>query len=254
MKSQPASHLQRRAEPRGANDVWTIPLPARLKSDDLRLQGVVANLLALPGVRSVVVDGDRNVATVVFRPNRSAASDVAEIPTNVFVEPVNEAASDAASPAANASIVSWTDANNRSTCFIRLPASARGWRRALLLAAAAASLVLGLAGIVLPGLPTTPFVLVASFCLLRSSPALHARLLHSRLFGGVLRDWYLHRGLRPHVRYKAIAVVVIVLGASLLLTNLPVAAKLTIAAIAAIGITYVWRLPSIIEQVSTGPR
>jgi uncharacterized membrane protein YbaN (DUF454 family) len=251
MNSQSTSPQQLRTELRGANDVWTIPLPARLKSDDQRLRDVVANLLALAGVRSVVVDGERTAATVVFRPNRSAAIDVAEIPTSVFVEPVDEAKSDSASRASNASIVSWTDANNRSTCFIRLPASAQGWRRVLLLAAAAFTLALGLAGIVLPGLPTTPFVLVASYCLLRSSPALHGRLLHSRLFGGVLRDWYLHRGLRPHVRYKAIAVVVIVLGASLLLTSLPLAAKLTIVAIAAIGIGYVWRLPSIVEQVSS---
>ena len=53
------------------------------------------------------------------------------------------------------------------------------------------------------------------------------------------------------MRYKAIAVVVIVLGASLLLTSLPIVAKLTIVAIAAIGIAYVWRLPSIVEQVSS---
>ena len=119
------------------------------------------------------------------------------------------------------------------------------------MAAAGAALRAGLLGIVLPGLPTTPFVLVASYCLLRSSPRLHARLLESRLFGDVLRDWHLHRGIRRHVRYKATAVIVLVLGASLVLTSLPLAAKLIILAVALCGITYVWRLPDVSERVSS---
>ena len=106
---------------------------------------------------------------------------------------------------------------------------------------------MGLLGIVLPGLPTTPFVLVASYCLLRSSPRLHARLLHSQLFGGVLRDWHLHRGLRPHVRYKATAVIALVLTASLVLTTMPLAAKMLVLAVAFIGVAYVWRLPSVTD-------
>ena len=109
------------------------------------------------------------------------------------------------------------------------------------------ALLLGLLGIVLPGLPTTPFVIVASYCLLRSSPELHERMIHSRLFGGVLRDWHLHRGIRPHIRYKALVVVLLVLAASLAFTNLPVAAKLAIVAIAACGIAYIWRLPDVAE-------
>jgi uncharacterized membrane protein YbaN (DUF454 family) len=100
-----------------------------------------------------------------------------------------------------------------------------------------------LLGVILPGLPTTPFVLVASYCLLRSSPRLHARLLESRLVGDVLRDWHLHRGIGRHVRYKATAVIVLVLGASLYFTSIPLVAKLLMLAIGLCGIAYVWRLP-----------
>lgn len=103
--------------------------------------------------------------------------------------------------------------------------------------------MLGVLGVILPGLPTTPFVLVASYCLLRSSPRLHARLLESRLFGDVLRDWHLHRGIGRHVRYKATAVIVLVLGASLAFTSVPLVVKLLILSIGLGGITYVWRLP-----------
>lgn len=198
----------------------------------------------------MIVDRDRTVVTAVVRPHQSQPAAVAEIPTSVFLEATTDGEIDDLA----ASIISWTDPRDESRCFIALPAHARGVRRALLLTAAACTLALGLLGIVLPGLPTTPFVLVASYCLLRSSPRLHARLLHSRLFGGVLRDWHLHRGLRPHIRYKAMAIIVLVLAGSLLLTNLPAAAKLAILAVAALGIAYVWRLPNIAEQVSNRAR
>lgn len=256
MKSEVATDVRgRRVERRVANEPWTIPLPSQLRHDDARLRMTAANLLALDGVRSVVVDGERTAATVVFRPNRPLPVGGAQIPVSVFFEPkAAENAKNDGCACSPAPIVSWTDSRNGSACFIQLPTSARGLRRGLLLASAAITLALGLAGIVLPGLPTTPFVLVASYCLLRSSPSLHARLLHSRLFGSVLRDWYLHRGVRPHIRYKAIAVVALVLGASLLLTSLPIAAKAAILAVAAIGIAYVWRLPSVVEQVSSEQR
>ena len=48
---------------------------------------------------------------------------------------------------------------------------------------------LGAVGVVLPVLPTTPFLLVAAWCFARSSPSL-ARVLHeNRWFGPLLRDW-----------------------------------------------------------------
>lgn len=53
--------------------------------------------------------------------------------------------------------------------------------------------LLALAGIVLPGLPATPFLLLASWLFIRSSPSLHARLESSRLFGPYLKR-YRERG------------------------------------------------------------
>lgn len=50
-------------------------------------------------------------------------------------------------------------------------------------------LVLGIIGVVLPGLPTTPFVLLAAYCAARGSKRLHAWLLSHRVFGPMIRDW-----------------------------------------------------------------
>ena len=52
-----------------------------------------------------------------------------------------------------------------------------------------ASLGLGLVGIVLPGLPTVPFVLLSAFAAARGSDRLHRWLLAHRLFGPMIVDW-----------------------------------------------------------------
>lgn len=52
-----------------------------------------------------------------------------------------------------------------------------------------ASLGLGLVGIVLPGLPTVPFVLLAAYAAARGSRRLHAWLVGHPRFGALVRDW-----------------------------------------------------------------
>lgn len=61
--------------------------------------------------------------------------------------------------------------------------------RTLWLALATLSLALGIIGIVLPGLPTTPFVLLAAFAAARGSERLHAWMHSHARFGPMLRDW-----------------------------------------------------------------
>jgi uncharacterized protein len=52
-----------------------------------------------------------------------------------------------------------------------------------------ASLAMGVIGIVVPGLPTVPFVLLSAFAAARGPQRLHARLLADRRFGPMIRDW-----------------------------------------------------------------
>lgn len=78
------------------------------------------------------------------------------------------------------------------------------WLRLLLTAAGLLALGLGLLGVLLPGLPTTPFVLLAALCFTRASPRLHRWLLHNRLTGPLLRDWEAHRSLTRRVRRVAL--------------------------------------------------
>ena len=66
------------------------------------------------------------------------------------------------------------------------------------------SLVLGIVGIVLPLLPTTPFVLLSAYCFARSSPRLHDWLLAHRLLGPLITDWRLHRAIAPRAKWLAV--------------------------------------------------
>lgn len=63
--------------------------------------------------------------------------------------------------------------------------------------------VLGTIGIVLPGLPTTPLLLAASWLFYRSSPALQKWLLDSRL-GDYIRDYERRGGMRPQSKVMVV--------------------------------------------------
>lgn len=56
-------------------------------------------------------------------------------------------------------------------------------------------LLLGLVGLLLPIVPTLPFLVVAGACWARTSPRFHGWLMNHAVFGPPLREWALHRSL-----------------------------------------------------------
>lgn len=81
--------------------------------------------------------------------------------------------------------------------------------------AGSVALLLGLIGIVLPGLPTTPFVLLAGACYLRASPRAHAWLLRNPTFGPLLRDWEENHSVSRRVKRIGLTSMTVMAGFSI---------------------------------------
>ena len=221
----------------------TATLPAvrfspELNDDAARLRDLAAGILRRPGVRAVVIDRRHLQATIV--PQRRGAT----LDSHSPVEMTEHEPSD---------IIEWQDARGETLYCVRALQPAVGWRRIALITLTAVALMLAMLGVVLPGLPTTPFVLVASYGLMRTSRRWHRRLLDSRLFGSVLRDWHLHRGISAHVRVKALTLLTIVVGAACLWPGTSPVVKAIVVIGGLLGGGYVWQLPTATRTISDRP-
>jgi uncharacterized protein len=125
------------------------------------------------------------------------------------------------------------------------PVVRTGWRRVIWVTLGLALVGLGYLGVLLPGLPTTPFLLAASYCFIRSSPRLHRWLRRSPVFGRLLHDWEVHRGIRRPVKVFAIGLVVLVVGSSIALSSVAAWAKVVIGCLAVVGIGVILWVPTV---------
>ena len=66
------------------------------------------------------------------------------------------------------------------------------------------SLVLGIVGILIPILPTTPFLLLSSFFYLRSSNRLYQWLIHHKIFGSYIYNYLNYKALKQSSKIGAL--------------------------------------------------
>lgn len=125
---------------------------------------------------------------------------------------------------------------------------ATGLKRFLYVAAGLTCVGLAYLGVFVPGLPTTPWVLLAGYCFSRSSPRLERWLKRSPIFGRLLRDWDEHRGIRRPVKVVAVCLVVTVVSLSIAFGGLPVWAKWVIGGLALVGVSVIVFVVPTIER------
>lgn len=107
-------------------------------------------------------------------------------------------------------------------------------------------LITGIVGIVLPVLPTTPFVLLAAWCFARSSDRFHVWLLGHRYFGNLVSDWEKHRGITR--KNKNRAYYVIFLGTVFSLYTIPIVwVKLLMVPVFVCVFWHVYRMKTVQE-------
>lgn len=116
--------------------------------------------------------------------------------------------------------------------------------RAVLWACGVVALLLGALGAILPGLPTTPFVLLAGACFVRASPHAHAWLLRNRTFGPLLREWERHHSVSRRVKRFALTMMLATGSASIWYLAGQPWMQAVVAAGMLTGGVMVWRLPS----------
>ena len=104
------------------------------------------------------------------------------------------------------------------------------------------ALGLGLVGIVVPGLPTVPFVLLSAYAAARGSARLHARLLADPHLGPMIRDWQSQGAVSRRAKWAA--TLTMALAAVVMFATAPKAwMAATGTAIMILVGTWLWRRP-----------
>lgn len=114
--------------------------------------------------------------------------------------------------------------------------------RGLFFSAGIVSLLLGGAGVVLPVLPTTPFVLLAAACFARSSERFHDWLLDNRVTGQIIHEWREHRSMPGRAKRWAYGLMSVSFGSSILLMESSWH-RIMLAVLGMVLAWFVWRIP-----------
>ena len=114
-------------------------------------------------------------------------------------------------------------------------------------------LVLAGLGVVVPLLPATPFLLLASYCFYRGSPRIHAWLHRSKQFGPMLHDWEHYHGIRRGLKSRAVALVIALVMASMLFSSLPWYGRYVVLGLVAVGLGVIWMVPTLPDGLPPAP-
>lgn len=92
-------------------------------------------------------------------------------------------------------------------------------KKYLLISTGTISLSFGILGIFIPILPTTPFLLLSSFCYIRSSKRLYNWLINHRIFGHLIYNYLTYRAVERNAKIVSIVFLWIALLSSILLLS-----------------------------------
>lgn len=105
------------------------------------------------------------------------------------------------------------------------------------------ALATGVVGIVLPILPTAPFLIVAAWAASKGSPRLEAWLLEHRIFGPHIRRWRARGAVPRRAKWTATILMAISLSGMWFAAPLPVLSKAAVTAVVVAVALWLWRRP-----------
>lgn len=107
---------------------------------------------------------------------------------------------------------------------------------------------LGAVGTVVPGLPTTPFMLLALWAFSKSSQRLHDWLYAHPVFGPPLQQWRSHRVIPARAKLLAVATMAVSLVYLAMFTDVNVWIKVSIALVMLYGAAFILSKPSQVPE------
>jgi uncharacterized protein len=101
-------------------------------------------------------------------------------------------------------------------------------------------LLLGAIGVLLPLLPTTPFIILAAYCFNKGSPKIHQMLLDNKYFGGMIKDWEQSKVIRLKAKIYSTSMIIPLFAYTLAYVDVHISLKFIITAIGISVLTFIW--------------
>lgn len=122
-------------------------------------------------------------------------------------------------------------------------------KKVLLITAGNISLALGIAGILLPVLPTTPFLLLSAACYLKSSQKLYEWLISHKIFGSYIESYLKYKAVSFRAKVISIITLWLVIGASVIFFVDFTWARISMILVALAVTVYLVRMKTLTEEM-----
>jgi hypothetical protein len=124
--------------------------------------------------------------------------------------------------------------------------------RILLIVFGTISLALGIIGAFVPVLPTTPFVLLAAICYVRSSKRLYDRLMHSRFAGQHVHNVLAGKGIPLSVKIFSLTLSAIMIGYVSIVVTDSFLVRMLLGVLFAVQFAFMLRIPTVGREEHDG--
>lgn len=115
-------------------------------------------------------------------------------------------------------------------------------KKHLLLCLAWVFVALGLIGVFLPIVPTTPFLIVALGLFSKSSPRFHQMLLNNRWVGAPLRQWEESKSIARKTKVKASLLILVTFAVSIGFVITDFILRIVLVSVATILLIWIWSI------------
>ncbi|MCP4915220.1 MAG: DUF454 domain-containing protein [Oligoflexia bacterium] len=105
------------------------------------------------------------------------------------------------------------------------------------------SITLGVLGVFLPILPTTPFAILSAYLFSKSSDKYHQWLLNQKLFGPMIRQWEEHGVISLRAKILATVMMTLLFGYTLIFVPVNIVIKCIVSAIGIAVMWFIWSRP-----------